>query len=214
MFNHKSLSLADQIFERLENDILIGKYPYGAVLTETALSEELGVSRTPVREALSRLLQENLVKDTKKGMMVLGITEKDLADIYEIRLQIEGMAVEKFIENLTEESLGVLKEILDFQEFYGGKNDSIHVMFKDSEFHESIFKNCGSPILCETLLPLHKKVVKYRKASIEQSGRTEKSINEHKAIYNAIAAKDTELAIKLVKEHILNAKQSIMGGIK
>lgn len=214
MFNHKSLSLADQIFERLENDVLIGKYPYGTVLTETALSDELGVSRTPVREALSRLLQENLVKDTKKGMMVLGITEKDLADIYEIRLQIEGMAVEKFIENLTDESLGVLKEILDFQEFYGGKHDSVHVMFKDSEFHESIFKNCGSPILCETLLPLHKKVVKYRKASIEQLGRTEKSINEHKAIYNAIAAKDTQLAVKLVKEHILNAQKSIMGGIK
>ena len=57
MFNHKTQSLADQVFERLEADILIGKYPYGTFLTETALSDELGVSRTPVREALSRLEQ-------------------------------------------------------------------------------------------------------------------------------------------------------------
>ena len=214
MFQHKSISLADQIFERLESDILIGKYAYGTLLTETALSEELGVSRTPIREALRRLQQENLIKDTQKGMMVVGITEEDLKDIYNVRLKLEGMAIERFIENMTEESLAALKEILDFQEFYGGKHDSYHVIFKDSEFHESIYKNCGSAILCETLLPLHKKVVKYRKASIEQSGRTEKSINEHKALYNAIKDKDVELAKKLVNEHILNARTSILGGIK
>ncbi len=214
MFEHKSISLADQIFERLEADILIGKYPYGTLLTETALSDELGVSRTPVREALRRLQQENLIKDTNKGMLVLGITEEDLKDIYAIRLKIEDMAVERFIENLSDETLNTLKEILDFQEFYGGKNDSLHVMSKDSEFHESIYKNCGSPILCETLLPLHKKVVKFRQASVEKSGRTEKSINEHKAIYNAIKDKNTELAKRLVNEHIINARNNIIGGNK
>lgn len=211
MFQHKSISLADQIFERLESDILIGKYAYGTLLTETALSEELGVSRTPIREALRRLQQENLIKDTAKGMMVVGITEEDLKDIYNVRLKLEGMAIERFIENMTEESLAALKEILDFQEFYGGKHDSYHVIFKDSEFHESIYKNCGSPILCETLLPLHKKVVKFRQASIEKTGRTEKSINEHKALYNAIKQRDTASAKRLVEEHILNARNSIMG---
>ncbi|MEE1197777.1 MAG: GntR family transcriptional regulator [Acutalibacteraceae bacterium] len=211
MFQHKSISLADQIFERLESDILIGKYAYGTLLTETALSEELGVSRTPIREALRRLQQENLIKDTNKGMMVVGITEEDLKDIYNVRLKLEGMAIERFIENMTEESLAALKEILDFQEFYGGKHDSYHVIFKDSEFHESIYKNCGSPILCETLLPLHKKVVKFRQASIEKTGRTEKSINEHKALYNAIKQRDTASAKRLVEEHILNARNSIMG---
>ena len=211
MFQHKSISLADQIFERLESDILIGKYAYGTLLTETALSEELGVSRTPIREALRRLQQENLIKDTQKGMMVVGITEEDLKDIYNVRLKLEGMAIERFIENMTEETLAALKEILDFQEFYGGKHDSYHVIFKDSEFHESIYKNCGSPILCETLLPLHKKVVKFRQASIEKTGRTEKSINEHKALYNAIKQRDTASAKRLVEEHILNARNSIMG---
>lgn len=211
MFQHKSISLADQIFERLESDILIGKYAYGTLLTETALSEELGVSRTPIREALRRLQQENLIKDTNKGMMVVGITEEDLKDIYNVRLKLEGMVIEKFIENITEESLAALKEILDFQEFYGGKHDSYHVIFKDSEFHESIYKNCGSPILCETLLPLHKKVVKFRQASIEKTGRTEKSINEHKALYNAIKQRDIASAKRLVEEHILNARNSIMG---
>ena len=73
MYQHKSISLADQIFEKLEKDILIGKYSFGEVLTETKLSEELGVSRTPVREALRRLAQEKLIKETQKGTIVLGI---------------------------------------------------------------------------------------------------------------------------------------------
>jgi len=212
MFEHKTVSLADQVFEKLEREILIGTYSHGEILTESKLSAELGVSRTPVREALNRLEQENLIINTKKGVMVLGITESDLVDIYDIRLKIEGMAVAKFIENLNEDSLGKLKEILDFQEYYGERKDSRRVMYKDSEFHESIYKNCGSNILCETLLPLHKKVVKFRQASIEKSGRTEKSISEHKAIYNAIAERNIELAIKLVHEHIENARANILGG--
>ena len=65
MYEHRSISLADQIFEKLEKDILTGKYAQGETLTETKLSEELGVSRTPVREALRRLSQEKLIKDTQ-----------------------------------------------------------------------------------------------------------------------------------------------------
>ncbi len=210
MFEHKSISLADQIFERLENDILIGKYPYGTVLTETALSEELGVSRTPVREALRRLQQENIIKDSSRGMVVLGITEKDMRDIYAIRTPLECMAIVNFIENMTEESLKALSDIVEVQEFYGSRQDYERVSSKDSEFHEAIYLNCGSHILAETLVPLHRKVVKYRKASIRHTGRAEKSIKEHKELYNAIAAKDVKRATELITKHIDNAKNSIL----
>lgn len=214
MFNHKSVSLADQIFDQLEKDILIGKYSQGEILTENKLSLKLGVSRTPIREALRRLQQENLIAETNKGVIVIGISEEDLKDIYDIRLRIEEMAVEKFIENMTDESLSKLKEILDFQEYYAGKHDSWRVINQDSEFHESIYKNCGSHILCNTLLPLHRKVVKFRQASVAKSGRTEKSINEHKAIYDAISSKNVKLAVQLVHEHITNAQNNIIGGNK
>ena len=210
MYEHRSISLADQIFEKLEKDILIGKYAQGETLTETKLSEELGVSRTPVREALRRLSQEKLIKDTQRGTVVLGISREDLIDIYAIRMPLEAMAVTRFIENMTDESLKVLKDIVDVQEFYGSRRDFSHISDKDSEFHEAIYRNCGSHILEETLIPLHRKVVKYRKASIEHSGRAEKSIEEHKEILKAIEEKNVEKAIMLVSKHADNAKHSIL----
>ena len=71
MIEHKTVSLADQVFEHIETDILIGKYQRGEILTESRLSAELGVSRTPIREALRRLLQENLIEETGKGSVVM-----------------------------------------------------------------------------------------------------------------------------------------------
>ena len=89
---HKNISLADQVFERLEADVLSGKYERGQVLTEMALCADMGVSRTPIREAAHRLAQEHLVELTSKGITVLGVTDKDLSDIYDIRMRLEGMA--------------------------------------------------------------------------------------------------------------------------
>lgn len=212
MYEHRSISLADQIFEKLEKDILTGKYSYGEVLTETKLSEELGVSRTPVREALRRLAQEKLIKETQRGTIVLGISKEDLVDIYAIRMPLEAMAITRFIENMTDETLKILKDIVDVQEFYGTRKDFSNISSKDSEFHEAIYRNCGSHILEETLVPLHRKVVKFRKASIEQSGRAKKSIEEHKEILKAIEEKNVEKAVELVSKHADNAKQNILRG--
>ena len=83
MHEFKTISLADQVFEKLETDIITGVYPRGEVLTELKLVEQLGVSRTPIREALRRLGQERLIEDTSKGSLVLGITIEDLMDIME-----------------------------------------------------------------------------------------------------------------------------------
>ena len=88
MTQFKTTSLADRVFEKLENDIIFGVYPRGEILTELKLVEQLGVSRTPIREALRRLEQERLIADTGKGSVVLGITEDDLQDILNIRLRI------------------------------------------------------------------------------------------------------------------------------
>ena len=91
MMEHKTVSLADQVFEHLETDILSGKYQKGEVLTEMKLTAELGVSRTPVREALRRLQAEHIIEESAKGMVVMGISKQDLEDIFEIRAHLEGM---------------------------------------------------------------------------------------------------------------------------
>ena len=207
---YKTVSLADQVFERLEAEILSGKYQRGEVVTELQLCAELGVSRTPVREALRRLSQEHLIEDSPRGTVVLGVVRKDFEDMCAIRLRIEGLAVRGFIDNRTDDSLRQLREAVEFQEFYLNKSDPDHIKAMDSRFHELIYQNCGSAILCDTLSPLHKKVQKFRRLSIEQSGRAETSVKEHRAIYEAIAAKDADLAERLMNEHIGNAMQTII----
>ena len=207
---YKTVSLADQVFERLEAEILSGKYQRGEVVTELQLCAELGVSRTPVREALRRLSQEHLIEDSPRGTVVLGVVRKDFEDMCAIRLRIEGLAVRGFIDNLSEDSLRQLREAVEFQEFYLNKSDPDHIKAMDSRFHELIYQNCGSAILCDTLSPLHKKVQKFRRLSIEQAGRAETSVREHRAIYEAIAAKDADLAERLMNEHVGNAMQTII----
>lgn len=209
MIEHKTISLADQVFEHLETDILSGKYQKGENLTESKLSLELGVSRTPIREALRRLEQEHLIEESPKGMVVVGISDKDLADIFEIRAALEGRAAALAAQNYTDEQINIVREALEFQEFYLGKQDPDRIKSMDSRFHETIYKMSGSTIFYDVLMPLHKKILKYRKASVSDSSRATASVTEHRAIYEAIAAHDGELASRLISEHLNNAYNHI-----
>lgn len=206
----KNMSLADKIFVTLENDILTGKYKYGELLTEARLCEELGVSRTPVHEALVMLENEGLVIDVTKGVEVRGITKEDVWDIMEIRLRIEGLAARFAAELMTDEEKKALTETLDLQEYYITKGDRDKIQVQDHGFHEAIYNGCRSSILQGTLSPLHRKAVKYRRSSISDSGRAQKSLEEHRAIAAAILAGDGNAAEAAMTEHIRHATESIL----
>ena len=210
MIEHKTVSLAEQVFERLEGEILTGKYQRGEVLTELRLVSDLGVSRTPVREALRKLEQEHIIEITPRGIMILGVTEQDLEDIFAVRMKIEGMASYHAAKNITDEELSELRETLELQEFYVGKKDPDRIKTMDSRFHQLIYRFCGSTVLFDTLMPLHKKVQKYRRASVENNDRAQQSAREHRAIYEAIAARNAELAETYTAEHISNAASHIL----
>ncbi len=210
MIEHKTISLADQVFDHLENDILSGKYQRGEILTETKLSAELGVSRTPIREALRRLEQEHIIEESGKGSVVIGINEKDLEDIFMIRKSLECQVAALAAKNRTEEQLKQLREALEFQEFYLNKKDPDQIKLMDSRFHETLYKLSGSTAFYDTLVPLHKKIQKYRRASVTNSSRAEASVAEHRKIYEAIEAKNTALAAKYASEHVENAYKHIM----
>ena len=203
--DYKTVSLSDQVFEQLESDILSGKYQRGDIVTELQLCGELGVSRTPVREALRRLFQEHLIEDTPKGTMVLGITPKDFRDMSEIRLRIEDLAVRGFVANADDDSLKALNEAVDFQEFYLVRGDVDHLRALDGRFHEIIYANCGSLVLRDTLTPLHKKIQQYRHSSIQTPERAAHSVKEHRQILQAIQQKNADLAAAQMHQHILNA---------
>ena len=212
MMEHRTISLADQVFERLEREILTGKYPRGEVLTEVGLCTDLGVSRTPVREALRRLEQEHIVEMSGKGIVVLGVTQEDLVDIYDIRARIEGRAAALAAKNATDEQIEELKEAVDLQEFYMTKKDPDHIKAMDSRFHELIYRFSGSAVFYDTLMPLHKKTQKYRKASVENSTRAAHSVEEHRAVLEAVIARDAAAAEAAMNAHVENAKNHIMRG--
>ena len=212
MKHFKSTSLAEQVFEKLENDIIHGIYAKGEILTELKLVEQLGVSRTPIREALRRLEQERLIEDTGKGSKVLGITEDDLVDIMNIRQRIEGLAAYHATLNLTEEGRKQLSHIVDLQEFYYSKGDKDHLRQVDDQFHDFICYESKRTVIMDTLIPLHRKTRRYRRISMDDPARMAKTQLEHRAIFEAIVSGNAELAMELTTQHITNAKEHMTGG--
>ncbi len=206
----KSVSLADQVFEKLENDIITGVYPRGEILTELKLVEQLGVSRTPIREALRRLEQERLIKDSGKGSVVMGITLEDLEDIMNIREHVEGLAAYYAAQNISGEGAAALKQISELQDFYYEKKDVDNLQKMDDDFHDALYSMCHRTVLHDTLLPLHRKTMRYRKAAIKNAERQHDSVMEHKEIIAAINAGEAEKAQKLMSAHIRNAKEHMI----
>jgi DNA-binding GntR family transcriptional regulator len=207
----KLLSLENKVFIKLEDEILSGKLTRGTALTEISLSERLGVSRTPVRSALHRLAEEGLVEAVaNKGCVVIGITNADLVDIYKIRVRLEGLASAIAATRITEEGLNALRESVELAEFYISKNDTEKLKELDSEFHETIYRSTGNRLLCKTLSELHRKIKSYRKLSLTVPGRLERSVLEHREIYQAIAIRDAEKADMLTSLHIERALENVL----
>jgi DNA-binding GntR family transcriptional regulator len=210
----KSTSLADQVFDRLENDIIQGIYPKGEILTELKLVDQLGVSRTPIREALRRLEQERLIEDSGKGSKVLGITEDDLLDIMTIRERVEGVAAYYAALNISPQDKQELTHLVDLQEFYYEKGDAERLRQVDDQFHDAICYLSKRNVIKDTLIPLHRKTRRFRRIAMEDWNRTTRTKQEHYEIYQAIISGNAELAQELTTRHITNAKEHMMEGMK
>ena len=214
MRDHRTISIADQIFEQLQNEILSGKYKKGEVLSEAKLSEELGVSRTPVREAVRRLEQEHILDETGHGIVVVGISAEDMLDMYDIRIQLEGQAAARAAKNVTDEQLDKMQEVIELQKFYTDKDGdtslkSNNIRDMDSSFHELLYQASSSVVFHDTLSNIHKKILKFRKASVSDKSRAELSYEEHLAILDALRMHEPELARSRTVQHIINARDNI-----
>lgn len=211
---HKGLeinSLRAKVFNKLQNDILDGKYKPGDSLIETKLAKELGVSRTPIREAIKQLELEELVQTIpNKGAVVTGISHQDIEDIYTIRTMIEGLATRLAAEKMTPEELEQLKEVIELEEFYTNKCSTPHLLDLDSRFHEIIYKASKSRPLLWTLRSFHHFVQRARSTSLSTPGRARQSFTEHKAILQAILDKDPDKAEKLAIKHIKKASSNLL----
>lgn len=203
-------SLRGRVFHRIREDILSGKYSQNEELKENTIGNELGVSRTPVREALRQLELEGLVNIIpNKGAYVTGISEKDIRDINVIRSYLEGLCAKWACENITEQQLEELEEVIYLSEFHMKKEHHEQIVELDNKFHELIYEASGSKILEHVLSDFHHYVQRIRKITLSRRERASKSNEEHMAILDAIKKRDGELAEKLAHEHIIQTIQNI-----
>ena len=213
MTNIYDRSLRGRVFTQIRENILSGKYKDGMELREIAIGEELGVSRTPVREALRQLELEGLVKIIpNKGAYVTSINAQDIKDIYKMRSMLEGLCAKWATRHITEEQIDELEEVIYMSEYYlkkksQGKASQVSEM--DGKFHLVLYEAANSRMLSHVLKDFHKYVQVARTMSVKSEDRAKKSIEEHKAILEAIKAKDEVLAEQLAHEHIMNVIKNL-----
>ncbi|XCP83651.1 GntR family transcriptional regulator [Roseburia hominis] len=198
-------SLRSQVFQTIRENILKGKYKQHDELREATLGKELGVSRTPVREALRQLELEGLVEIIpNKGAYVNGISKEDVRDIYVIRSMLEGLCVRWAAEHITEEQLEELDEIILLSQYHLDKGNAEQLTELDGKFHQILYEASKSRILKHVLSDFHKYVQLARNNSVKTEERARKSIEEHREILDAIRANKLEEAEKLANSHIMH----------
>ncbi|MDR0435068.1 MAG: GntR family transcriptional regulator [Gracilibacteraceae bacterium] len=199
-------SLQTQVFKAIETAILDGVFAPGKNLTEAMLSEELGVSRTPVREALRQLELEGLVRvETHRGAVVVGISEKDIRDIYAIRMRIEALAARWAAQNATEDEISALRENIAMQEFYFQRGDCRQLRDLDSGFHALIYTASRSRPISLMLGIFHHHTCKVRNIALVDLARAQSALAEHQEIFQALMGRDGEKAAASALRHIERA---------
>lgn len=203
-------SLRGKVFNRIREEILAGDYQVKDELKEAAISKRLGVSRTPVREALRQLELEGLVTIIpNKGAYVSGITAKDIYDIYVIRSYLEGLCARWACQHISKDQAEELEEIIVLSEFHIQKEHWEQIYELDNRFHFFLYKACGSKILEHILSDYHHYVERVRKNTLSSKERARKASEEHKAILDAVMNKDGERAERLANEHIFQSMENI-----
>ena len=215
IIENNSYSLTEKVFSEIEQAILSGIYSVGDQLVESKISLELGVSRTPVREALKQLELEGLVTTIpNKGTFVVGVSTDDILDIYTIRVAVEGISSQLAAERVSDSEIKELETLVELQEFYVSKGDILQLLQLDSKFHEIIYEISGSRVLKHTLASFHNQLKRARETSLLTAGRTIVAVKEHRDIFEAIAAKDSKKAKELTELHIANARDNILLTLK
>lgn len=203
--------LRDVVFENLRSTILEGKLKSGQRLMEVQLAEQLGVSRTPVREAIRKLELEGLVVMLpRKGAYVANISVKDLMDVLEIRASLEGLGASLAAERRNDEDIKNLEELeVEFEEAVRTQNIDM-LLKKDIEFHECIFKAANNKKLEKMINTLWEQVQRFRITYVSDSNASLSLIDEHQSILNAIKEGNIADAKKFAIEHIEKAEQFML----
>ncbi|MHB1483043.1 MAG: GntR family transcriptional regulator [Saccharofermentanales bacterium] len=211
MQNGKHGMLRFNVYNRLRDDILNQVYKKGEALTESKLTNDLGVSRTPVREAFVQLQIDGLVDAIpNKGVVVRGLNIVDIQDMYDIRAFIEGIAAKRACENMSDVKLKELEKQLLMEEEFTKHKDFQGFQLSDTDFHDIISKSSNSKIFENMLLSMIQYTRIARTQSLSTGERAQNALNEHYAIYKAMKERESIKAKELMERHVGNAKKSFI----
>ncbi|THA71971.1 GntR family transcriptional regulator [Streptomyces sp. A0958] len=203
---------AERVYTHVKDAVLDRRYEGGTLLTEGDLAEAVGVSRTPVREALLRLEVEGLIKlYPKKGALVLAVSAQEISDVVETRLLVEEFAARKAVPASTQ-LISRLEGLLEEQRQFSEAGDLAAVSVKDRCFHAEIVRHAGNEILSRLYDQLRDRQLRMGVAVMEaHPGRIAANIAEHSELLEAIRAGDAEGAAQVVRRHVSRVKVLVRG---
>lgn len=195
--------MTDWVTEELRNAIVELRLRPGAPLREVALAEQLGVSKTPLREAFARLEQEGLVETTSfKGAVVTGYSERDLNEIYDLRALLEGAAARSAAEGSTADMLDALRDVVVRSRELRDAGDLAALAGLHEQFDLIVYAQVTNERIVALIENLRAHLTRIGKLTVGIPGRVEASVEEHAAIVDAIAARDPDEAERLMRVHI------------
>jgi len=209
------LPLREVVFNNLRDAILKGQLKPGERLLENQLADKLGVSRTPVREALRMLEQENLVElIPRRGAQVLDISAEDIKNILEIRGALEAVSIRHACRNMNAENLAELRKYnREFEEAFE-KCDYEAVAKADEKFHDVLFKSAGNNRLVNIISNIQVQIYRYRLAYLKVYETKTAVLNHHRNIIEAVEKRDEVLGEKVMADHIIHQTQVILESLK
>lgn len=213
--NNEYLPLRDVVFNTLRDAILTGQLVPGERLMENQLADKLGVSRTPIREALRMLELEHLVELVpRKGAQVLDMSRRDVEDILEIRGALEGLATRIACEKMTPGEVVKLRQLeADLEKAYDAQDrDSVIVL--DEEFHDLIFASTENEKLIQIYNNLRTQLYRYRRAHVKLGVTLDPIIDSHRNILRAIEKDDPAAGAAAAEGHISYHIEVILDSIK
>lgn len=209
--------LRDKIYEMLKEAIFSGELEPGERIIETRLADEMGISRTPIREAIRHLESEGYIESMNNGgVKVSEITEDDIIEWHEIKLVFDELAMKKTIDNVTEEVIGILKEDLnEVEKALNQENiDDEEIINLNTDFHDKMYEISGNKMIKTIKDDYQKYNYMMRKYLSKIEGRHQQALLEHKEILKAIIDRDKEKAVRLSKEHRESGKQALLDKLK
>ena len=209
------LPLRDVVFNTLRQAILKGELAPGERLMEIQLAEKLGVSRTPIREAIRKLELEGLVlMIPRKGAEVAKISEKSLRDVLEVRRSLEELAIELACQRMSEEDMDELERVQGNFRNAIAKGEAMTIAETDEQYHDVIYQGTGNDKLVQMLNNLREQMYRYRLEYIKDADKRQILVVEHDYILKAIRSRHVAEAKKAIREHIDNQEITVSRNIK